>query len=79
MAQKCEHCGIEPKDHSINWMTSKPGDPGRPDESGPEWGIYRLWTGVSTPELIGVVCSGCWASGRRFKDGFGGCKEGGKK
>lgn len=82
MADKCEHCGIEAKEHTIPWLTTRPDDLGRPVEDGPEWGVYRLWDfgpgmeskwqEVTHETLIGVVCRGCWDKGLRFKEGFKG-------
>jgi hypothetical protein len=72
MADKCEHCRTEAKDHSYLWLTTSPGYPGRPVEDGPEWGTYRLWVGLAHERLAGIVCNKCWSAGKRFKEGFDG-------
>jgi hypothetical protein len=69
MPEKCEHCGREPREHTFSWLTSRPGDTGRPDEDGPKWGIYPPLgrTGARAPgrgHLHGVLGEGLEVQGR---------------
>jgi hypothetical protein len=63
--EKCEHCGSDIKEHSILWLTTKPGDPKRPNEDGQEWGVTRLW---NNDKLAGIICGKCWGEGKKFKE-----------
>lgn len=67
MAEKCDHCGRDVKNHSLLWSTTKDGYPNRPVEDGPEWGPYLLLTGKNE-EISSVVCKACWGEGKKFKE-----------
>lgn len=69
MADKCEHCGVEIKEHSYLWRTSKASAPDKPVEDGPEWGSVKL-IGLlpgGGEQILGIMCVVCGGQGKKFQ------------